>query len=147
MTGIRGVPQYPLIPAESQWKLQSCPQPVTQFLSSSFFFFGGGGHFPHVSRVSSEHWPRTGPRRHRATSQSEAPCGQLRPRRQATSHHKARDALEPRKDSCRRLGEVLAKSPSRLSCVPLVFMYHVFTRMPGESSVSLVARVTSVERR
>ena len=50
-------------------------------------------------------WPTTRPRRHKLTSRSETPCGQLRPLRLTTSHETC-DVLRPKK----RVGEDFAKS-------------------------------------
>ena len=52
-------------------------------------------------------WPTTGLRRHKLTSQSDSPCRQLRPLRQATSYSKTCDVL--------RLGKDLASTSLSLS--------------------------------
>ena len=57
--------------------------------------------FPPTFRTSVEsflkQWRTTESRRHKLTDQSDAPCGQLRPLRQATSHKTTCDVLRPRK--------------------------------------------------
>ena len=70
---------------------------ISSSVSDSLSFF--------TFRTSAEsllkRWPTTVPQRHKLTSQSEAPCGQLWPPRVATSHTKACDVLRPRKDSAK----------------------------------------------
>ena len=76
VTGIRRLPQHLLM-------LPQINRNFSHILSHTFFFFL----FLHIKPLLKQ-WLTTCPWRHKLTSQSDVPCGQLRPLCQATSHNK-----------------------------------------------------------